>query len=146
LGLALLGVRVLLQPWLPDAIPDYGFRGAGGGLAVSIGASVAEEVWFRLGLMTLLVWLATRFRRDRAATAAMLWAVILLVSVGFGAAHLPQLAAHGAASPFAVAATLLGNVCVSTLYGWFYWKHGVLAAMAAHFSVDLVLHVLPALA
>lgn len=145
LGALLLGLRFVLQPMLPDALPAYGFRGVAGGFAVSIGAAVGEEVWFRLGLMTLLVGLATRLRSDRQATAPMVIAVILLVSVAFGAAHLPQLAAHGAASPFAVGATVLGNVLVGVLYGWCYWKRGLLAAIAAHFSVDLVLHVFPAM-
>jgi hypothetical protein len=145
LGLALLGLRVLLQPWLPESIPEYGFRGPVGGLAVSIGASVAEEVWFRLGLMTLLVWVGTRFRADRKATPTWVASVLLLVALAFGLAHLPQLAAHGAASSFAVTATVLGNVVVSVLYGWCYWKRGLLAAITAHFVLDLVLHVLPAL-
>ena len=30
--------------------------------------------------------------------------------------------------------------------GWLYWRHGLGAAMRAHFSADLVLHVLTPLA
>jgi membrane protease YdiL (CAAX protease family) len=37
-------------------------------------------------------------------------------------------------------------VSVGVLYGWCYWRRGLLAAMVAHFSADIVLHALPALA
>jgi membrane protease YdiL (CAAX protease family) len=35
---------------------------------------------------------------------------------------------------------------VGLLYGWCYWKRSLIAAMVAHFSVDVVIHVLPAMA
>jgi membrane protease YdiL (CAAX protease family) len=28
------------------------------------------------------------------------------------------------------------------VFGWFYWRHGLLSAMASHFSADLVIHVI----
>jgi len=144
-GTALLILRLLTEPFLPPELPQLGFRGVPGGLAVSLGAAVAEEVWFRLGLMTLLVWSIARFRRDKIASPAVIWSVIVLSAIAFAAAHLPQLAAHGAGSAVGMAATLLGNVLVGTLYGWVYWQKGILAAMVSHFAVDLVLHVLPVL-
>ena len=57
---------------------------------------------------------------------------------------LPQLVASGAGSPFATGGTVLGNIAVGTLYGWCYWKRSLIAAMAAHFAVDFMIHVLPA--
>ena len=30
-------------------------------------------------------------------------------------------------------------------FGWLYWRRGILLAMVAHFSADIVLHVLPPL-
>ena len=148
LGLCFGGVlwllRIVCAPYLPAALPALGHRGVLGGLAVSFGAAVAEEVWFRLGLMTLLVWLVARLTGARKPTSTTVWVVIALSSVGFGMAHLPQVASYGAASPFAVGGTVLGNVAVSMLYGWAYWRRSLLAAMVAHFSVDLVLHVLSA--
>ena len=104
-------------------------------------AAVAEEIWFRFGLMTLLVWLVTKLAGDRGSPSIIAWAAILVTAVGFGLAHLPQLLAYGAGSPFAIGATLVGNTVVATLFGWLYWKRGLAAAIVAHFAVDLVLHV-----
>lgn len=143
-GGILLGLRILCQPYLPPELPALGFRGVAGGLAVSVGAAVGEEVWFRFGLMTALVWIAGRMINRGAPSRTVIWTVIVLASVGFGLAHLPQLASYGAAAPIAVVATIAGNVIVGVLYGWCYWRMGLAAAITAHFTVDLVLHVLTA--
>jgi membrane protease YdiL (CAAX protease family) len=149
LGLALGGVLILVrtvsQPYLPPELPRFGHRGAIGGLSVSLGAAVAEEVWFRLGLMTVLVWLAARLLGHRKAEPIVVWPVIAVTSVAFGLAHLPQLTSYGAAAPFAIVGTIFGNSVVGVLYGWCYWQRSLIAAMTAHFAVDVVLHVLPAL-
>jgi membrane protease YdiL (CAAX protease family) len=144
LGGLLLVLRVSCQPYLPPELPPLGYRGVLGGLSVSLGAAVGEEVWFRLGLMTALVWIVARLEGDRIPSPMTVWLVIVLSSICFGAAHLPQLASHGAGSPIAVGATVIGNVVVGTLYGWLYWRRGLFAAMISHFLVDLVLHVLSA--
>ena len=146
LGATFLAVRYAAQPYLPAELPEPGFRGAWGGLAVSFGAAVGEEVWFRLGLMTLLVWAVSRLADKREPSSAAVWSIILITALGFGLAHIPQMLAYGAASPIAVASTVLGNASVGVLYGWCYWRRGLLAAMIAHFSADIVLHSLPALA
>lgn len=75
----------------------------------------------------------------------MAWSIIVITSLGFGMAHWPQLVSYGAGSPVAMAGTLFGNGVVGILYGWCFWRRSLLAAMVAHFSVDVVLHVLPAL-
>ena len=145
LGAALLALRYAVQPLLPDALPEPGFRGVLGGAAVSFGAAVGEEVWFRLGLMTLLVWVAARLAGNRQASGAVVWFVIALAALGFGLAHVPQMVAYGVTAPLVVASTVAGNVSVGMFYGWCYWRRGLLAAMIAHFTVDIVLHSLPAL-
>ena len=71
--------------------------------------------------------------------------MIVLTSLGFGLAHLPQLVSYGAVAPTAVGATVLGNVVVGLLYGWTYWRMGLAAAITAHFTVDVALHVLTAI-
>ncbi|MCB1055436.1 MAG: CPBP family intramembrane metalloprotease [Acidobacteria bacterium] len=144
LGAVLLLVRYLSQPYLPPEIPAYGFRGALGGLAVSVGAAVAEEVWFRLGLMTLLVWVVMKLRGHDTVRPVVAWTILVGTAVAFGMAHLPQLLSYGAGSPFAIGGTVLGNTAVGILYGWCYWRRSLFAAMVAHLSVDVVLHVLPA--
>ena len=145
LGLFLLGLRYGTRAYLPPELPALGHRGLLGGLLASISAAVGEEVWFRLGLMTLLFWIACRLRRSNEIVPVMAWALIILVAGLYGLAHLPQLTAYGATSPIAIGSTIIGNILAGSLYGWFYWQRGLFAAIVTHFSVDVVLHVLPAI-
>ncbi|GGF57874.1 CPBP family glutamic-type intramembrane protease [Alteromonas lipolytica] len=144
LGTALLILRGVLSSQLPADLPEYGFRGPVGGLLVSIGAGIGEEVWFRFGLMTLILFLVQKLIGSNELNDRIAFMVILLVGIGFGLAHLPQLTSYGAGSQFAIWATMLGNMCVSTLYGWCYWRFGLIFAVVAHTSLDLVLHCFPA--
>jgi membrane protease YdiL (CAAX protease family) len=116
-----------------------------GGLLASTGATVAEEVWVRLGLMTVIVWLLVRASRLPDARPSVVWTANVLAAAAFGLLHLPQLAQYGAASVMGISGTMLGNGIVGVAFGWLYWRHSLLAAMLGHFSVDLVLHVFPAL-
>lgn len=145
LGIALLILRGILSSQLPAELPEYGFRGPVGGLLVSIGAGIGEEVWFRFGLMTLILFLVQKLIRSNELNDRIAFMVILIVGIGFGMAHLPQLMSYGAGSQFAIWATILGNLCVSTFYGWCYWRFGLIFAVVAHISLDLVLHFFPAL-
>lgn len=145
LGSVLLLLRYLLADYLPPELPEYGFRGVTGGLLVSIGAAIGEEVWFRFGLLTLLFYGYAKFSKTTQLSAFAGLSIITLVAVLFGAAHLPSLVSYNGATSFAVSATILGNVAVGILYGWSYWRYGLLMAITAHFSLDIVLHVIPAL-
>ena len=145
LGVLLLVVRYFSAPYLPDEVPEYGFRGVTGGLLVSIGAAIGEEVWFRFGLMTLVLWGMKRIFKFSELTDQLVWIVIIVVGVAFGAAHIPQLISYGGGTSFALWGTMLGNVAVSMLYGWCFWKYGLISAIIAHFILDIVLHVLPAM-
>lgn len=144
-GLLLVGLRYLLSDYLPSELPKFGFRGFGGGIIISVSAAIGEEVWFRLGIMTVLVWIASKVFDFENRKSIVMWSVLTLVSFIFGMAHFPQLISYEAAKPFAVFGTLFGNVVVSMLYGWLYWKRGLLAAIIAHFSVDIAIHAIPAL-
>lgn len=144
MGGAMLILRIAAAPYLPPEIPTYGHRGVIGGILVSIGAAVGEEVWFRLGLMSILLWVVTRIAGHKSIRTSTAWLVIIFVAVIFAAVHLPQLMSYGAGSPFAIWATIFGNSLVGIFFGWCYWRQSLIAAIAAHFSVDFVIHVLPA--
>jgi hypothetical protein len=53
-------LRIVSVQFLPPELPELGHRGAIGGLLVSISAAIGEEVWLRLGVMTILAWLFLR--------------------------------------------------------------------------------------
>jgi len=45
-------------------------------------------------------------------------------------------------SPAVIARAVILNGIPGVAFGWLYWQRGLEAAMVAHFSADLVLHVL----
>src|SRR5690606_26670960 len=110
----------------------------------SFGGAVAGEAWFRLGLMTLLLTLLQQIRREGSLADGWYWPVIVRCAGLSGVAHIPQLLAYQAASSFAVLGTVIGNCAVGSLYGWCFWRQGLMTAMLAHFTVDIGLHVVPA--
>lgn len=143
-GAFLLIFRIVTAPLMPPELPALGHRGTLGGLAVSVGAAVGEEVWLRLGVMTVLAWLFLRVSRRSGLDPLIAWPAIVLAALLFGLMHLPQLAAAGAVTPISISGTIVGNTVVGTVCGWLYWRRSLIAAILAHFSVDFVLHVLPA--
>ncbi len=145
IGLFLWLLRLATLDWLPSELPDLGHRGVIGGLLVSISAAIGEEVWVRLGAMTILARLLVRVLGQHDLTPRIAWAAITISAFAFGLIHLPQLAAAGAATSIGITATMLGNALVGVACGWLFWKHGIISAIAAHFAVDVVLHAMPAL-
>ncbi len=145
IGFLLLLLRVVAADLQSPALPELGHRGVLGGFLVSVSAAIGEEVWLRLGVMTTLAWLLTKTVGQDNLTPRIAWAAILVSALAFGAIHLPQLAAAGAATVFGVTGTMFGNAIVGIACGWLFWKFGIISAIAAHFAIDIVLHVLPAL-
>ncbi len=145
LGLFLWLLRLATADIQPPELPDLGHRGVTGGLLVSISAAIAEEVWLRLGVMTILAWILVRSLGHHDLTPRIAWTAIAVSALAFGAIHLPQLMAAGAATSFGIAGTMLGNILVGIACGWLFWKYGIISAITAHFAIDVVLHVVPAL-
>jgi membrane protease YdiL (CAAX protease family) len=111
------------------------------GLLASFYGAIPEELLLRLGLMTLLVWIGARLTRTSVPRPAVVWTAIVLAALLFGVGHLPTTAAVLPLTPLVVARALVLNGLGGITFGWLYWKRGLLAAMLAHFSADLVLHV-----
>ena len=111
------------------------------GLLAAIYGGVAEELMLRLGVMTFLVWLGARLTRTTEPGASVMWPAIVLTALLFGIGHLPLTAAIWPLTPLVIARALLLNGIGGLVFGWLYWKRGLLAAMLAHFTADIVVHV-----
>lgn len=111
------------------------------GLLASFYGGIVEETMFRLFLMSLLVWLATRIWKP---TPAIYWSACIIAAVLFGVAHLPNWLAISSApvSPYIAASIIAANAAGGIAFGWLFWRRGLEHAMLAHFSTDIVLHVL----
>jgi membrane protease YdiL (CAAX protease family) len=107
----------------------------------SPGAGIYEEIWFRLAAMTLVAWLLKQVTRRSGSDPGILWTASLGSALLFGAAHLPQTSGLAPLTPSLIAAVLVGNGCIGMACGWLYWRRGLMAAMIAHTTADLVLKV-----
>jgi len=146
-GLAVLALGAGLTPLLVEPVQrsfeEASIPSPWQGFLASVSAGFNEEVLLRLGLMTLFVFLGARLLRQGERPAGwVVWTAILLATLLFGALHLPQAAAIGGElTAVLVALVLLGNGLAGVAFGWLYWKRGFVAAVVAHFSADIVLHV-----
>ena len=148
-ALLVLAMMRVVDPFLPPmrhppAQADAG-TSALNGLLASFYGGIAEELLLRLFLMTLLVWIVTRLRKAAPGGAAY-WTAIVLAALLFGAGHLPA-AQHIWGLDTAVVLRTVGlNAVVGVACGWLFWRRGLEMAGLAHFSADIVLHVLAPLA
>jgi membrane protease YdiL (CAAX protease family) len=111
----------------------------------SLYGGITEELLVRFGLMTLLVWLSTFVvgGEDGPADGAV-WVAIVVTALAFGAGHLGTLASITDPTPLLVVGTVLLNAIGGVVFGWLYWRRGIEAAMVAHLTADLTLHVVVA--
>ena len=115
------------------------------GFLASFYGGITEEVLLRLFMLTLLAWLGSRVWRtaEGRPTLAVLWAANILAAILFGLGHLPATAAIGLPlDALVITRSVVLNGLAGVIFGWFYWTFGLEAAMLAHFSADIVLHVL----
>lgn len=143
-GAGLLALDAAFQPLVRGAIRAPGLRASGpwwAGLLASLYGGLTEELLLRFGLVTALVWLGWRagWRDGDAPAAGTVWAAIVVAALAFGAAHLPATASAFELTPAVVARALVLNGAAGVVFGWLYWRRGLLAAMVAHAGADVVL-------
>ena len=137
----------LMPPSFVESMSGLVMPSAWQGLLASFGAGINEEIWLRLGLITALVFVGAKLLgRGERPGAGVVWAAIFLATLAFGAMHLPQMALLGGGlTAFSVAFVLLGNGFIGAVFGWLYWRRGLVAAMAAHVAFDVVTKAIPPL-
>ncbi|HEY0754952.1 MAG TPA: CPBP family glutamic-type intramembrane protease [Ktedonobacteraceae bacterium] len=105
---------------------------------------IDEELLCRLFLLSLLAWLiglAWHVPDGKPALGA-LWLANILAAVIFGLGHLPATAALVKLTPLLIGRAILLNGIVGVVFGYLFWQYGLEAAILAHFTADLVLHVI----
>jgi membrane protease YdiL (CAAX protease family) len=113
------------------------------GLLAALYGGIDEEILLRLGLMTLLVWLGSKITRTRGRPGpGLMWTANILAALLFGLGHLPATASVLPLTGIVIFRAIVLNGLAGIVFGWLYWRHGILTAMASHFCADLVLHVL----
>jgi membrane protease YdiL (CAAX protease family) len=114
------------------------------GFLASFYGGITEELFMRLGLFSLLVWLLTKIRgmAQGLLSRMILWTPNILVALLFGLGHLPATAALVPLTPLVVIRAVALNGPASLVFGYLYWTRGLEAAMLAHFTADVVLHAI----
>ena len=106
-----------------------------------VSAALTEEVFFRLGLMTFIVWLIRSVSKRPGVGVPALWIGNLMSALIFAGAHLSQLATGG----WVLVVTVASGIGVGMLLGWLFMRYGVACAIVFHFTVDLTIYVVPSL-
>ncbi len=117
------------------------------GFLASFYGGIDEEILLRLFLLSLLAFLG-KFVSHTAAgqpTLVVLWIANILAAVIFGLGHLPATQAILPLTPLVVTRAIVLNGLAGLAFGYLYFTRGFESAMLAHFSGDLILHVVFAL-
>jgi membrane protease YdiL (CAAX protease family) len=117
------------------------------GFLASFYGGIVEEILLRLFVMSLLAWLGSFINKtaEGKPTNAVFWIANILAAVLFGLGHLPATATLIPLTPLVITRAIVLNGLGGIAFGYLYWKRGLESAMIAHFSADIVLHVLLAL-
>ena len=117
------------------------------GFLASFYGGIVEEVLLRLFVMSLFAWIGSFINKttEGKPTSAVFWIANILASVLFGLGHLPATAMIIPLTPLVITRAIVLNGLAGIGFGWLYWKRGLESAMIAHFSADIVLHVLLAI-
>jgi len=103
-----------------------------------------EEILFRWGVMTFLVWgiWALFQKRKGKPNSRIMWFAIIISSLLFAAGHLPAAATFADASLTNVTITyiLIFNSLFGFVAGFLYWRFGLESAVIAHITAHLLSH------
>ena len=114
------------------------------GVPLSFYASIFEEIVYRLFLMSALAWVAISVTRARGGTGRAIgfWAANLVAAIVFGWAHVSGVELFGPASDVVLLRTYLILLIPGLVFGHLYRVRGLETAIACHFFVDIVVHVI----
>jgi len=70
------------------------------------------------------------------------WIGIVTASFIFGLLHLPAASQVFKKTPILTTRVLVLNMVAGISFGWLFWHYGLISAGIAHFTADVVLHVI----
>jgi membrane protease YdiL (CAAX protease family) len=117
------------------------------GFLASFYGGINEEILLRLFLMSVLVWLGGFIHKtpEGKPTITTIWIANILAAILFGLGHLPATALLLPLTALVILRAIVLNGIAGVAFGYLYARHGLESAMLAHFTADIVLHVLLAL-
>ena len=140
-GMTILSLNLLL-PRIGPAVNETTCFEIFRGIMASLYGAINEEVFMRLFLISLLVWLFTKLFGS-AKKETWISVSIVFAALVFGILHLPAAAKLVPLSVGVIVRIVFLNSIGGIMFGMLFAQCGLEAAMIAHFTADLVLHVLP---
>lgn len=150
-ALVIIGLDLFFQPLIlnqlgsqASALTPAAQPAAWKGFLASFYGGIAEEILLRLFVMSLFAWLGSFISRtsESRPTTTIFWIANILAAILFGLGHLPALSLILPLTTLVVIRTVLLNAIGGIIFGWLYQTRGLESAMIAHFSADIVLHVI----
>lgn len=136
-----IAADIAFAPYMPKLDLKHGGPSAVVGLMASFYGGITEELMLRLIVMGLTAVALARLTRRRL-TPTIAWIAIAFAALLFGIGHLPAAAQLAPLDAVFVTRTLVLNGVIGMICGWLFWRRGLEMAIVAHFSADIVLHVL----
>jgi hypothetical protein len=141
LGIAVNLADALTQPiWLPEGVAWPAYEDVWSPLTLTFGmlyGGITEEVTFRWGLMSLVIWLLSLLTRRHSVPPWALGLGILLSAGIFAVGHLPVVAAVMPLSQGPVIRTLAFNSLVGVWLGSIFARWHLEAAMLNHAAIHV---------
>jgi hypothetical protein len=142
LGFAIAAVAHFTDPLMPKPPRPLPHAGPLYGFLASIGAGIREEVWMRLGVLTVLASLGASLSGSKRLGPVSFWTANFVAALVFAAIHIPQASELIGLKAAVLAFVVFGNGIPGLVFGWQYRRFGLVSAMVCHFMVDVVLKVI----
>jgi membrane protease YdiL (CAAX protease family) len=140
-------IRLVFEPLIPqiNSINDQIAVNMSwwAGISSVFQGGVVEELFMRLGIMTMIIWLLSQIfaRKRKLIPSWIYWIGTIASALFFGVGHLPiALSLFGDLTPPIVCYVLISNSLAGIGFGYLYWKKGLEYGMIAHITSDFMLH------
>ena len=111
-----------------------------GGLLVG---GIIEEVMMRLFFMSLIVFIISKFYKNKKEIPTIIFIIANIISaLLFAAGHLPSTLTMTSLTPIIIIRCFLFNGCLGLCFGYLYRKYGIGYAMISHGLCHLISDIL----
>ena len=137
-GILLSLVGLIFNPILPSEFLKLGESIKPTLAARFLYGGLTEEILMRFGLMTLIVWLASKI--FKGTKPVVYWIGIVVASIIFALGHFP-IAYQAVENPSIGLLTyiVIGNTIGGLIFGWLYWKKGLESSFLAHIFAHVIM-------